>query len=208
LNELRKSAPGDMNEELVDEVTYLAKRYGIITPYTSYLMADDLAASGPAGNTLGGGAAGFGLGGRSSFLKRFDAFRTPAVSAGEKARQVNAAKETSDLRRKQDKGGLAAFDYQAQLEYERQGKTGSVLQAVRYIGSKTFYQRGVEWQESAFDSGKIKNVQTVTIGSDEYVKLLLANTSTAKYLALGDAVMKIKGQWYRFEESKTAKKKG
>ena len=191
-----------------DLVTYLANRYGIITPYTSYLMADDLAAGGPAGNTSGGGVAGFGFGGRSSFMKRFDALQTPAASAGEKARQVNAAKETSDLRRKQNKGGLAAFDYQAQLEYERQGKSGSVLQAVRYIGSKTFYQRGVEWQESAFDSGKIKNVQTVTIGSDEYVKLLLANTSAAKYLALGDVVMKIKGQWYRFEESKTAKKKG
>ncbi len=207
LNELRKSAPGDMNQELVDEVTYLAKRYGIITPYTSYLMADDLAASGPAGNVPVAGRPGFGLGGGGQFRNRFNALRTPAASAVQKAQQVNAAKETSDLRRKQDKSGLDAFDYQAQLEYERQGKTGSVLQAVRYIGSKTFYQRGVEWQESAFDSGKIKNVQTVTIGSDEYVKLLLANSATAKYLALGDVVMKIKGQWYRFEDQKSAKKK-
>ncbi len=40
LNELRKGE--DSNDELVNEVTYLAKRYGIVTPYTSFLMAEDV----------------------------------------------------------------------------------------------------------------------------------------------------------------------
>ena len=40
LNEVRKS--GREDKELVDEITYLAKRYGIVTPYTAYLMAEDI----------------------------------------------------------------------------------------------------------------------------------------------------------------------
>lgn len=53
LNEIRKSDPPD--KELVDEVTRLAMRYGIVTPYTSFLMADDITT--PPGG--GAGVPGF-----------------------------------------------------------------------------------------------------------------------------------------------------
>ncbi len=39
LNEIRKSETED--KELIDEVTFLAKRYGIVTPFTSFLVVDD-----------------------------------------------------------------------------------------------------------------------------------------------------------------------
>ncbi len=51
-------------KELVDEVISLAKKYGITTPYTSYLIVPDarLPVAGPAGHPGGRGAGGFGAG--------------------------------------------------------------------------------------------------------------------------------------------------
>src|SRR5690606_17245402 len=40
LSEIRRQSTPP--EELVSEVTRLAKRYGIVTPYTSFLMTDDV----------------------------------------------------------------------------------------------------------------------------------------------------------------------
>ncbi len=39
LNEIRKSETEE--KELIEEVTFLAKRYGIVTPFTSFLVVDD-----------------------------------------------------------------------------------------------------------------------------------------------------------------------
>jgi len=55
LNEIRKSGQAEPDKELVQEVTYLATRYGIVTPYTSYLVADDR--TGRPGGSVGGGGA-------------------------------------------------------------------------------------------------------------------------------------------------------
>lgn len=185
-------------------MTYLAKRYGIITPYTSYQMADDLTAA--VATPAGQFAAGFG---RRQILDQLKTANSPAASKRERAKLVRDAKRFADFRRKSSKSGAAASLDSAveELMFEG-GRRGSSLEAVRYIGSRTFYKRGKEWQESVYNPTKHKQVRTVKIGSDEYVKLLLDDTRIAKYLVLGDIVFKIKANWYRFEQpDKAAKKK-
>jgi Ca-activated chloride channel family protein len=49
-------------KELVDEVTALAKRYGITTPYTSYLIVPDTVTPVVRGSGFGGGGGGGGRG--------------------------------------------------------------------------------------------------------------------------------------------------
>ena len=51
------------SRELVDETTRLAKRYGIATPYTSYLIVPDEPVRRPGATPLGGRGSGFGGGG-------------------------------------------------------------------------------------------------------------------------------------------------
>ncbi len=82
---------------------------------------------------------------------------------------------------------------------KRRGQNGSSLSAIRYIGSKTFYKRGNDWQESVFDPEKHKQLKTVKVGSDEYFKLLKQDSRLAKYFALGDVVRTVKGKWYRIK---------
>jgi Ca-activated chloride channel family protein len=203
LNEIRKTT--EPPKELVDEVTYLAKRYGIVTPYTSFLMAEDIMASGPADlskraneQLLRFGLAGAAANGAPGAPA---ATTTAPLSERDKQDRVRAAKEVSEARREAGKSGdLAAFDARAETYLRRDGKDTSSLAAVRYIGTRTFYKRGEEWCESVYDAEKDKDLKTVVVGSDEYLDLLKQDGRLAKYLALGDVVLKVKGKWYRFEE--------
>ncbi len=80
---------------------------------------------------------------------------------------------------------------------KQHGREGSSLSAIRYIGPRTFYKRGKEWHDSRFDPAKHKDLKTVKVGSDEYFKLIEQDRRVAKYLALGEMVIEVKGKWYR-----------
>ncbi len=217
LSEIRKT-PMEPPKELVEEVTYLAKRYGIITPYTSYLMTDDITLADPNASAteqaqLGfraralNGAFGGGAGGVAA---------TPTAPGADKPAEgkylekeealkagVMASKKLAELRRDGDKSGAAtAFDSFADDELAAMGNKDrkSYLQALRYIGTLTFYNSGDVWYDSRYVAEKDKIEKTVKIGSDEYIDLLLKDGQLAKYLALGDVVLKIKDTWYRFEK--------
>ena len=94
---------------------------------------------------------------------------------------------------------LPAYDEQLELAFRRDGKKGSPLAVIRYIGSRTFYKRGKEWQESVFDPATHKKIKTIEVGSDDYFELIKQDSRIAKYLALGDVVVQVKKTWYRFE---------
>ncbi|MDA1017255.1 MAG: VIT and VWA domain-containing protein [Planctomycetota bacterium] len=212
LKEIRKSN-GEPSKELVDEVVELAKRYGIVTPYTSFLMAEDIAASGPQGSRPNQLAGRGGFGNRRQLLDKLDAptsAATPGAPGGgagkpseeDRKTRVERARESAQLSRGASKSGLAAYDDQLESELKKAGIEGSSLGVVRYIGSKTFYKRGDEWQDSVYDKAKDK-VTDVEIGSDDYFKLLKEDGRVAKYLALGDVVVKVKSKWYHFVTKKS-----
>ncbi len=91
-------------KELVDEVTELAKRYGIATPYTSYLVVPDgpmpVSAPGrsfgvaPGGNRPGSGfgGGGFGGGAGAGFLPPM-----PTAPGGASPKASEVAKEAAGL---------------------------------------------------------------------------------------------------------------
>ena len=200
LSELRKSENQD--PELVKEVTYLAKRYGIVTPYTSYLMADDLVAQGNGGR----GEGGFAFRALKNKLQAADAAAQPGrpLTEDEKQRSVEESRELAQIRKGIDKsGGAANLDDQVDAMLKRnpdgQMRHRSSLQALRYIGTKTFYNSKDVWYESKFDAEKHKDVTTVKVGSDEYFKLLAKDTRLAQYFALTNVTMEIEDKWYRFE---------
>jgi Ca-activated chloride channel family protein len=196
LNELRKT--GKEDKELIDEITYLAKRFGIVTPYTAYLMAEDIVHKGP------GGGAGGGM--PAPLLSRLRAANAPAAElagadAAFKAERVKDSKQQNEAQRLAfGKGNAGALYDQADEVLQREGRKESSLNQMRYIASRTFYKSGRTWYEGTYDPKKDKNLQNVKVRSDEYFKLLNDDTRVAQYLALGDVVVNVKGQWYRFVE--------
>lgn len=187
-------AGGGSDTELVQEIVRLSKEYGVLTPYTSFLVTEQgeqpmPAIGGPVFNgpifdrrragvpgTFGGSAGGFGGGGYPGGMAASPApsqiyANVSGAAATTQSRALGAAKSAS---RATDSVG---FD-------EPQSRDSR--ERVRVIGSKTFFRLGDAWVDSAYDPAKNKPLTTVQSLSDAQFALLKAIPALAAYSALGD----------------------
>ncbi len=202
------------NQELVDEVKRLAKKYGIVTPYTSALIVEDtaLAAGRPIFNTrrtwaervspprpqpaslqslgyAGGGRDRRAAGGGG--MAREDAGQSPAYG--------NAAfdpmvPESTVQPAHSGRGAveasklLATLKKDGTLDAEEFGiRTPDGKSIIRHVGKKTFVFDGVRWLDTEWD-GK-RETTKVEAFSDAYFELVKQDKAFARYLALGDHVV-------------------
>lgn len=199
LNQLRRSESED--QELIDEITLLARRYGIVTPYTSFLMGEDIVPPGtvPPGG-FGGGPVPMPAWGNQVVREKLRANAAPAADAAGKALQVQEARQQADNRRDIAKGTAAAlYDRAEQVLKNAGAERKSALEQIRYIGSRTFYRNGQTWYDSDYDD-KAAKPREVQFRSDEYFDLLAKHADLAQYLALGDVMVEHAGQWYHFQK--------
>jgi hypothetical protein len=116
--------------------------------------------------------------------------------------QVLGAKELSEIRKNSAISGNAADFYRRAglaLNGYAEGvaptkRDTDALRAVRYVGDRTFFNRGGQWQESTFTPAA-KPQRTVAVGSKDYVDLLSRDAKLAKYFALGNVVVNVSGEW-------------
>lgn len=174
-DEVRRNGP---QQELVDEIVALSLRYGIVTPYTSYLVVEpDAPAHTLAGAPLASGAgAGMEMQARSIIR---DAEKGVAVAAAEAAAAAPS--------------GVAAVE--ASIAAGSLQSATRVVQAeaaVRYAGGRTFQRQA---QAAAADGRMIDlwvdtgyreemELTVVPFGSDAYFALL-DEPGMAERLALG-----------------------
>jgi len=154
------------NEELIDEIVALSVRYGIVTPYTSFLVdesEDALTESGRASladkalQAYAPGPVGDGYGGGGN---------APAAS-GQAAVERSLAE-----------GALRDAEAPAEAHAER----------VRTAGDKSFVLRGEIWVDTAYDSTRL-TPERIPIGSARYFALLAEHPEWGKYLAVGPRVL-------------------
>ena len=158
------------SRELVDEIVELSVRYGIITPYTSFLVneTEDVLSKE----------------GRDRVAERqYQAMATPAPAYG--AGAVDKSEAESGLR-----GAQIAPMAPAAIPSEGGLRGGEVpvREVVRYVGDKTFVLRDNVWIDTAFDRDKMTTTQ-VRFGSDNYFALLAARPEWGRYFALGTHVI-------------------
>jgi hypothetical protein len=151
---------------------------------------------------LGGGVGGLALEGAPNATASPAAKTAPANEPADQAAQVRAAKALGDARRARAESGAAdalyeLADRELQSESKRDGK--NAMHALRYIGSRTFYQSEGVWYDSEFNPEKHKAEKTIKVGSEDYLSLIKSDKAIVKYLALGNVIVKVKDQWYRFE---------
>jgi Ca-activated chloride channel family protein len=163
-------------QELRDEIVDLGTRYGIVTPYTSYLALEPGAVardvtSLPMNNQT------------SSGLRVLNA-PSPAKVAEARATTGAAAVQQSKRAREQQ-------------EVTRVDKD-SASAAVKNAGGKTFYLREGVWTDSEFKPGATFPETVVKFGSDEYFALLKQKPQLATFFSLGERVIVIlDGRIYR-----------
>ncbi|MEN6304902.1 MAG: VIT domain-containing protein [Armatimonadia bacterium] len=157
LDELRLR--GD-DKEIREEVVRLALKFGIVTPYTSYLVQEDkvVAASRPM---------------------QQEAFNR-AVPAGAPAPGMAA-----DAMRAQVGAGAVHAAQSIQIMKENAQSDGR-YQTYQSVGQRTFFQNGEVWQDTAWqEKGQILKVKAF---SQAYFDLLKARPDLGQYLALGSRV--------------------
>lgn len=157
-------------KELRDEVSELGTRFGIVTPYTSYLATD------------------------GSFVQRDRSDNNFALD-GEAARQVreksgrDAVKLSVQQNAQQSNATLAPSSKNV---YVANTATN------QFVGAKNFYNQNGVWQDAEFKPETKLPEQTFKFGSEEFYALLRKEKDLAQFLALGEQVVVVwKGNVYR-----------
>ena len=178
-------------KELRDEIVDLGTRYGIVTPYTSYLAleADGRAATGGNANVVADTAAPATLGGISASTRVFN--RPSSAPKEEAARAKTGALAVQQSKRDRSQ--------QETLRITADDKD-TPSSVVRNVGNKTFYLRNDVWTDADYKADARMNETTLVF---EYFALLKRSPRLAEYFALGERVIVVfEGRVYRVDATK------
>ena len=164
------------NKETRDEVVELGTRYGLVTPYTSYLATDGSMANIRQDAPMAADMA------RSGTKKAEEKTGVGAVrmSTRQNAMQVNTQVVAGD-----DKDA---------------GEQIIVRNTVnnQFVANKNFINQNGVWVDSDFTEASRLTEVTVIFASDEYFKLVEREPGLAPYLSLGEQVVVVwRGKVYR-----------
>ncbi len=182
------------NKELKDEVVALSRKWGIVTPYTSYLIIEDEESRGVpvARQSMGKRIAS----------RNANSVRTIKSQNGSAEGQFQRNLEKQSFRgfaeSDSGSGAVAAARASEQLKKATQSKAfkdaykesqyGNQIsfeqQATRTIAGKTFFQNEGFWIDSLVPEQKERVAKRLTFGSKEYFELLNQDANTAKWLSV------------------------
>ncbi len=173
------------DRELIDEITETARKYGIVTPYTSYLILEDEM------ERLSGGAIradDMTLGNVAPQIKGFAArseseYRDMKSKSGESgvlpSRELQAMNKASSL-----SGAIQGHD---RLDYkDAAGAVQNIADNVKNVSGRAFYNAGRFWVDSLIQSGEKQYTLTrIRFAGKAYFDLLKRNSEAAQVMALG-----------------------
>lgn len=164
------------SKETRDEVVELGTRYGLVTPYTSYLATDGSMANirqdAPAAKDM-----------IVSGQRR--AAEKSGAGAVQMSSQQNSMKMNTQVFAADDK------DEKEQIIIRNTAQN-------QFVGNKNFVNQGGVWIDAEFvETARLPEV-SIRFASDDYFKLIERERDMAQYLALGDQVVIVwKGKVYR-----------
>jgi Ca-activated chloride channel family protein len=155
------------NRELVDEIVGLGTRFGIVTPYTSFLVTEDM-------KDLPGRPVPFPQ-------TRMEPNRGNGVGM-----VLGGTREVdSEVRRSKAEKSMKQSDSAASPE--------QYMQNIRTVGSKTFTLKDGVWVDTEYKEGsKLPRVE-VKFGTDEFFRLIADEPKLAEFFALGEKVIVVLG---------------
>jgi Ca-activated chloride channel family protein len=171
------------DKELVNEVTRLARQYGIVTPYTSYLIVEDEKIRRDRGDLAEGDMTIGGLPG------------APALER-EHRQEFAAMKDKSGLGSVRASTELQKLNQASSIEEVRSGAGADwkLRRQVRTIRGLAFYFNNGAWIDGRIQAQGRLPVTRIAFASSEYFVLLKRQPETAAVLALGRQVRFVEGE--------------
>lgn len=163
-------------KELKDEVVDLGTRFGIVTPYTSYLATDGTLANAPRDSN------------QFSALQRAAPAKMRAESGAGAVRQ-SVQQNTMQANVSVTADGAANEEDRILIANTNTNQ---------FLGSKNFFNQGNVWTDSEYNSDNKMPEVRLRFASDEYFAVLSKEKELAQYFSLGEEVVVVwKGKVYR-----------
>jgi len=177
------------NQELIEELTKLALKHGIVTPYTSYLADENVSLHDTAANTrrtaerLRGleaaeGRLGFAQRRAKSALQQVD---RPAIAMDSLGWSLANGREPATAPSAEHGGlagspsgspsGAAASETPALSETAPEMDQAATGQTMRQVANRVFYRRQGQWIDSTLTDKQQQNPRRIKQFSDEYFEL-------------------------------------
>jgi Ca-activated chloride channel homolog len=182
---------GETNE-LRDEATDLARRFGIVTPYTAYLIVEDedrrrVPMTERSMQSMSADSAA-----RAEVSKAWGGFKEKkdGEDAVANARSQNAFKFADQSAASINSGaaeslrGFALAAPAARAESDR--LTQYTLQS-KFVNGRAFFQNGKQWVDT--NAQNVTKRQRVQFNSEAYFDLLKEHPEAAPWMALGQNVL-------------------
>lgn len=203
-------AGGAPSPEAIESLVRLAKRYGIVTPYTSFLITEEgfdmTRARGEAERSVramnqAAQVSGFSGGaGRAREAQRdsgwlagaADAFKFGSVDESASASVTLGGAPAGKTSPKPSSAPAALSSRMADAEKEERAelkRKGLRAAETRSIGGKTFYLRGGVWTDGDYDSEGARRTVVVEYMGQKYFELLADVPGLGKYLSLGEKLI-------------------
>lgn len=186
------------SKELVDEVVRLAKKYGILTPYTSYLIIEDEAML-IGQNRIQRGDAIFAPRMTDDDRRRQNAEFKDAISQ-EGAGSVRASEEFQQLN--QSSNLADAQVAKSRMQYGDPNKSRNLTDEIVRVQGRALYRNNGGWQDGGWTDGQQQNakVNQIQFNSPGYFQLLTDEPGVAPFLSLGQNVrFWWKGEWWEVQ---------
>ncbi|MEJ5340715.1 MAG: VIT domain-containing protein [Thermogutta sp.] len=192
------------NQELIDELTQLALKHGILTPYTSFFADENVPlhelteARRQASIRLDALQATEGIAG---FAQRAFKGRIQSATSPEAATRELRSFGGYGAAGAPGQAGLAAAAPAPLRDADREIAQATAGQTVRYVGNRVFYRRQGQWIDSTLTPEQQKSPQRIKQLSDEYFELLRKyGRQIAPYVVFDEPVLlNIEGQAYLIE---------
>ncbi len=169
------------NSELVDSVVNLSVRYGIITPYTSFLIEENdiLTQEGLDRVTAG-------------FAEEAEALSTQntgagAVAAADASMRLQSAQSVAAAPTASAMPSALPGDADGTLHNDELGAAPAV-NPVQSVGDKTFLLQDGVWTDTTFQPDTMQTEKVEFLG-DAYFDLLAQHPELGEYFALGEQVI-------------------
>lgn len=176
------------DQELVDEITELARTHGIITPYTSYLIVEDeerrviheeLESKYQTLGNISADMQDFKEASRLEYDKMQEKTGKDGVQASEEVQSLNRA-----FNHRQTKQGLSRLKLT-----DASGRELELERRLKNVQGRAFYNDGTYWVDSQVQRMKKAKIRAIAFGGQEYFDLLKEVPQVSRFLALGQKVL-------------------
>ena len=170
------------NPELRKEIIRISRKYGIITPYTSFLIIEDnekreFREEDPAHPLMGQASLD------REFRERISGeFGTLGARSGKGS--VNASSEVFALQKSRNLDEIHKGSERLSFKGES-GIRSNLSSLVKYTGNRAFYWNGKSWVDSNSVSRPKESALKIRFASEEYFDLLSVNPGAARFLSMG-----------------------